>query len=134
MKQKPLSAAGRFWLPGSYTVEASLLLSVILIVLIVVLNLSLFLTDSVRMTAVLAESAQCFAQGQEDTPLDSCSFFRLHPEAVRVKKGRNRVTLTVQDQPEPRVLNETYEASFTVQKRHPVSWLWKIRLLQMAAE
>lgn len=60
MKEK-----GKIYMSGSFTVEASLVVSMILLVLFYVLQMTFFLTDTVRLEAVVAEMSLDVAQEVE---------------------------------------------------------------------
>ena len=130
--RKRMSGRGR--LAGSYTVEASLIFSVLLMVLVYVLSTTEYLTDSVRMTAILAERTVDLASGRGEEIPGADSFFRLHGGQIREEAGGRRVTVSCSDVPAGSRFGEEYRASFSAAKRKPVSWMRRMRLLQALAE
>ncbi len=121
---------------GSITVEAALIFSILLFVLADILLMTEYLSDSVRMTAVLAEKA--LAGAGRDTEMgdgvESGGFFRLHPDKISLHDSGKQVEASCRDIPDNSRYGEIYEASFAVRKRNPVSWIRAVRFLQSMAE
>ena len=131
MKQK-----GRWQHAGSVTVEAALIFSILLFVLADILMMTEYLTDSARMTAILAEKAldgACRDTDKGDNMMRA-GFFRLHAGSIGIKETEKMVEASCRDIPENSRYGETYEASFTVRKRKPVHWIRAVRLLQSLTE
>lgn len=129
MKEKiPVIMKRRAKLSGSYTVEISLLMAVILPVLICILNTSFFLCDSVRMMAVMQEKARIKLEGSGDVTADG--FFRLHPDTIQVESGPLKVKASASDIPDRQVMGEVFEGEITISRRHPQTWIRMIRKLQ----
>ena len=124
----------RFRLPGSYTVEASMIFAVLLLILIFVLATTEYLTDCVRMTAIMAERAVDLASGRGEELPEADSFFRLHRDRIREETGGRRVTISCRDVPAGSRFGEEYSASFSAARRNPVSWMRRMRLLEALAE
>lgn len=87
----------RKW-PGSFTVEASLLMGILLPVLFLIIQMTLFLTDTVRMGAVLSEQTTVVCKDGE-TISDSrerkgaaYGFFLLEKDRIQYSVGKDKVT------------------------------------------
>lgn len=83
---------------GSVTVEASLLMSVILMVLFLILQMDLLLTDQTRMTALLAEDCTYSAQEERERNLwiseERKGFFYLEAERMQRSSKAEKVTVS----------------------------------------
>ena len=120
-------------LAASYTVEAALLMSVILPVLIIILNTAFFLCDSVRMTALMQEKARLRLEGNGEEP-DAGGFFRLHQNAINIEKSALRVRASAKDIPDRQLFGEYFEGEVVIIRRHPHVWIRIIRGLQAEAD
>ncbi len=121
---------------GSVTVEAALIFSILLFVLADVLLMTEYLSDSIRMTAILAEKALDRAGRDTEKGDDMMrgGFFRLHASRINVKDTGNQVEASCRDIPENSRYGEMFEAVFAVRRRKPVHWIRAVRLLQSLAE
>ncbi|MCD8077692.1 MAG: hypothetical protein LUE63_04845 [Lachnospiraceae bacterium] len=113
----------KIYMDGSFTVEASLVVSMILLVLFYVLQMTFFLTDTVRLEAILAEASLGSAQEVEEG-----GFFLLDISGVQAENSAGAVTYEASDTLELMPgLQITAEAAYTRTERQPVSFLRQVR-------
>lgn len=114
---------------ASYTVEAALLMSIILPILIIMLNMTFFLCDSVRMRAVMQEKARQQLEEAGD-PVDDSGFLCLHPGCIQVETNAVRVKVSAKDVPDRQIAGEEYEGEVKIIRRYPHTWIRIIRGMQ----
>lgn len=80
---------------GSFTVEASLLMGIILMVLFLIIQMNLFLADSTRMTALAAEDSTYTEQESAEREAwftqEKRGFFFLKPSSLRHSAGEREI-------------------------------------------
>lgn len=125
---------------GSFTVEAALLMSVILMALFLCLQMTLFLTDSVRMTAVAAEDltydAEEAAEREHWIAGQRGGFFFLDPGTLRHRADSGHVEEVF---PEREVSFGYGVRAKAAQRRSrdqrdPVQYLWWIHRMRDLAD
>ncbi|MCD8055053.1 MAG: hypothetical protein LUF00_13695 [Lachnospiraceae bacterium] len=108
---------------GSFTVEASLVVSMILLVLFYVLQMTFFLTDTARLEAALAETSLGAAQ-----EADMNGFFLLDVSGVQTENSTGSVTYEASDTLELLPgFTVSAEAEFTKTERQPVAFLRQVK-------
>ncbi len=108
---------------GSFTVEASLVASMILLVLFYVLQMTFFLTDMVRLEAVVAETSLDVAQ-----EVEMGGFFLLDVSGAQSESQAGSATYEASDTLELMPgFTVSAEAKFTRTERQPVDFLRQVR-------
>lgn len=119
-------------LRGSYTVEAALLMTMILPILITSLYMSAWLADCVRMSAVLGEGSLQMREEEGEGRnwlKEQGGFFALHPDHIHSEAG-GQIRTSLREKPSHSRYGAVYDAEFCCAKRDPVSWVRRIRRLQ----
>lgn len=120
---------------GSFTVEASMLMSIILMLMFLLIQLNLFQTDVVRITALMAEdSTYTKAEESERNAWMTKSgkgFFYLNASGIGRTVGSSRVQETYTSAPVSLVWGKqmTVKRSFTRTVRDPVKFLWMVEAI-----
>lgn len=124
-------------LRGSYTVEAALIMAILIPVLISLLYMGEFLTDGVRMNAVMAEGSlriRTDAGSGRTWIRDQGGFFFLHAASMAVSDGGKEITVSAREAPAAVGYGASFEAVYSCKVRDPAGWIRKIRGLQNLAE
>lgn len=128
---------GCYRLTGSYTVEAAMLMTMLLPILITTLYMTAFLTDCVRMSAVMAEGTLQIRQDETEGKAwlrDQGGFFSLHTASIKCSRSSSKVTADADETPALARYGGRFEASFSCAVRRPVAWVRRIRCLQSLKE
>ena len=113
-------------LRGSFTVEASFLMVIFLLVWILILRFTFYQTDLVRVKAWMAESCIRISEDSSATgsrPPEADGFFLLNPSGLKTMVRTGKVTISCNM---PSILRNEQEPFLleTERKiRHPVPWM-----------
>ena len=125
---------------GSFTVEAALVMSVVLMVIFLFLQMTLFLTDTVRMDALLTEDSS-YTQEEEEARENwfrnqAKGFFFLDADEIRRSADEDEVTESYEQANIALGFGrqEEIQKSVTREVRDPVGFLYLVMLTKNQEE
>ena len=113
-------------LKASFTVEASLIMAILLPLLITCLFMSEYLCDRTRAEAVLAEETTLLAAGEKVSVSGPAGFFFLNMEDRYVSNSAAKVQAKLESEEKIGIISVKTEAEAHLTKRKPVKLLRKL--------
>ena len=120
------SSVGCGTLKASFTVEASLIMAILLPLLITCLFMSEYLCDRTRAEAVLAEETTLLAAGEKVSVSGPAGFFFLDMEDRRVSNAAAKVQAKLECEEKIGIISVKTEAEAYLTRRKPVKLLRKL--------
>ena len=117
-------------LAGSFTVEAALLMAVLIPLLVTCLFMSEYLCDRTRAEAVLAEETALLAAGENASVSGPSGFFFINMEERQVSNTESNVQAALHSEEKIGIVSVQTAAEAGLTKRKPVKLLRKLERIK----